>query len=197
MNLKNWAKLFLKTLLVGAIVSIITGFLLPYSRESISFNDMKDVLFYLLILFGFGAMASVYSQLGFFAYMILNYTAIGVFKRKTWQYIQFVLAILALLEVMFFRSFVGRENSSQMADLILGIVILVVAVGVAYLKVRATNPSAWVPTLFFMTAVTIVEMVGGLKINDNNATIFILVPLLACNAYQILILHKILKPKKS
>ncbi len=197
MNLKNWSKLFLKTLLVGAIVSIITGFLLPYSRESISFNDMKDVLFYLLILFGFGAMASVYSQLGFFDYMILNYTAIGVFKRKTWQYIQFVLAILALLEVMFFRSFVGRENSSQMADLILGVVILVVAVGVAYLKVRATNPSAWVPTLFFMTAVTIVEMVGGLKINDNNATIFILVPLLACNAYQILILHKILKPKKS
>ncbi|MGN7360883.1 KinB-signaling pathway activation protein [Paenibacillus sp. SAF-054] len=197
MNLKNWAKLFLKTLLVGAIVSIITGFLLPYSRESISFNDTKDILFYLLILFGFGAMASVYSQLGFFAYMILNYTAIGVFKRKTWQYIQFVLAILALLEVMFFRSFVGRENSSQMADLILGVVILVVAVGVAYLKVRATNPSAWVPTLFFMTAVTIVEMVGGLKINDNNATIFILVPLLACNAYQILILHKILKPKKS
>lgn len=197
MNLKNWAKLFLKTLLVGAIVSIITGFLLPYSRESISFNDTKDILFYLLILFGFGAMASVYSQLGFFAYMILNYTAIGVFKRKTWQYIQFVLAILALLEVMFFRSFVGRENSSQMADLILGVVILVVAVGVAYLKVRATNPSAWVPTLFFMTAVTIVEMVGGLKINDNNATIFILVPLLACNAYQILILHKILNPKKS
>ncbi|MEC0371195.1 KinB-signaling pathway activation protein [Paenibacillus chibensis] len=197
MNLKNWSKLFLKTLLVGAIVSIITGFLLPYSRDSISFKDMKDVLFYLLILFGFGAMTSVYSQLGFFAYMILNYTAIGVFKRKTWQYIQFVLAVLALLEVMFFRSFVGKENSSQTADLLLGIAILIVAVLVAYLKVRATNPSAWVPTIFFMTAITIVEMVGGLKINDNNATIFIVVPLLACNAYQILVLHKILKPKKS
>ncbi|MED5019987.1 KinB-signaling pathway activation protein [Paenibacillus chibensis] len=197
MNLKNWSKLFLKTLLVGAIVSIITGFLLPYSRDSISFKDMKDVLFYLLILFGFGAMTSVYSQLGFFAYMILNYTAIGVFKRKTWQYIQFVLAVLALLEVMFFRSFVGKENSSQTADLLLGIAILIIAVLVAYLKVRATNPSAWVPTIFFMTAITIVEMVGGLKINDNNATIFIVVPLLACNAYQILVLHKILKPKKS
>lgn len=158
---------------------------------------MKDVLFYLLILFGFGAMTSVYSQLGFFAYMILNYTAIGVFKRKTWQYIQFVLAVLALLEVMFFRSFVGKENRSQTADLLLGISILIVAVLVAYLKVRATNPSAWVPTIFFMTAITIVEMVGGLKINDNNATIFIVVPLLACNAYQILVLHKILKPKKS
>ncbi|MWV47414.1 KinB signaling pathway activation protein [Paenibacillus sp. HJL G12] len=196
MNLKNWSKLFLKTLLVGAIVSIITGFLLPYSRETISFKDAKDVLFYLLILFGFGAMTSVYSQLGFFAYMILNYTAIGVFKLKTWQYIQFVLAVLALLEVMFFRSFVGREGN-QAADLLLGIAILVVAVAVAFFKVRATNPSAWVPTIFFMTAVTIVEMVGGLKINDNNATIFIVVPLLACNAYQILILHKVLKPKKS
>ncbi|GIP30546.1 KinB-signaling pathway activation protein [Paenibacillus sp. J23TS9] len=197
MNLKNWSKLFIQTLLVGAIVSIITGFLLPYSRESISFKDTSDILFYLLILFGFGAMTSVYSQLGFFAYMILNYTAIGVFPRKAWQYIQFVLAILALLEVMFFRSFVGRENSSQMADLLLGIAILIVAVAVAYFKVRATNPSAWVPTIFFMTAITIVEMVGGLKINDNNATVFIVVPLLACNAYQILILHKLLKSKKS
>lgn len=195
--MKNWSKLFIQTLLVGAIVSIITGFLLPYSRESISFKDTSDILFYLLILFGFGAMTSVYSQLGFFAYMILNYTAIGVFPRKAWQYIQFVLAILALLEVMFFRSFVGRENSSQMADLLLGIAILIVAVAVAYFKVRATNPSAWVPTIFFMTAITIVEMVGGLKINDNNATVFIVVPLLACNAYQILILHKLLKSKKS
>ncbi|MEC0243973.1 KinB-signaling pathway activation protein [Paenibacillus dokdonensis] len=197
MNLKNWSKLFIQTLLVGAIVSIITGFLLPYSRESISFKDTSDILFYLLILFGFGAMTSVYSQLGFFAYMILNYTAIGVFPRKAWQYIQFVLAILALLEVMFFRSFVGRENSSQMADMLLGIAILIVAVAVAYFKVRATNPSAWVPTIFFMTAITIVEMVGGLKINDNNATIFIVIPLLACNSYQILILHKLLKRKKS
>ncbi|GIO34912.1 MULTISPECIES: KinB-signaling pathway activation protein [Paenibacillus] len=196
MNLKNWSKLFLKTLLVGAVVSIITGFLLPFSRESISFKDVSDVLFYVLILFGFGALTSVYSQLGFFAYMILNYTAIGVFPKKAWQYIQLVLAILALLEVVFFRSFVGRENS-QMADLLLGLAILVVAVAVAYFKARATNATAWVPTLFFMIAVTIVEMVGGLKINENNATIFIVVPLLACNAYQILILHKVLKPKKS
>lgn len=196
MNLKNWSKLFFKTLLVGAIVSIITGFVLPFSRESISFKDVSDVLFYLLILFGFGAMTSVYSQLGFFAYMILNYTATGVFSRKVWQYIQLVLAVLALLEVMFFRSFVGREHS-QIADILLGSGILIIAIIVAYFKAKATNATAWVPTIFFMTAVTIVEMVGGLQINVNNATVFIVVPLLACNAYQILILHKLLKPKKS
>jgi KinB signaling pathway activation protein len=180
---------------VGAVVSIITGFLLPFSRESISFKDVSDVLFYLLILFGFGAMASVYSQLGFFAYMILNYTAIGI-PRKVWQYIQLTLAVLALLEVMFFRSFVGKGNS-QIADLLVGIAILIVAIAVAYFKVKATNPTAWIPTIFFMIAITVVEMIGGLKINVNNATIFILIPLLACNAYQILILHKLLKPKKS
>ncbi|BFH65415.1 KinB-signaling pathway activation protein [Paenibacillus azoreducens] len=196
MNLKNWSKLFFKTLLVGAIVSIITGFVLPFSRESISFKDVSDVLFYMLILFGFGAMTSVYSQLGFFAYMILNYTATGVFSRKVWQYIQLVLAVLALLEVMFFRSFVGREHS-QTADILLGSGILIIAIIVAYFKAKATNATAWVPTIFFMTAVTIVEMVGGLQINVNNATVFIVVPLLACNAYQILILHKLLKPKKS
>ncbi|MEI0739049.1 KinB-signaling pathway activation protein [Paenibacillus sp. JTLBN-2024] len=67
---------------MGAAVSIITGFLLPFSRESISFKDVSDVLFYVLILFGFGALTSVYSQLGFFAYMILNYTCYRRIPKK-------------------------------------------------------------------------------------------------------------------
>lgn len=196
MNLKNWITLFWKTLLAGSIAAIIAGVLLQFGSGAIEFKGPSDYLIYLVILFGYGVMVSVYSQLGFFAYMILNYTAIGVFPKKVWQYIQLVLAVLALLEVMFFRSFVGKENN-QLSDLIVGISILVVALAVAYFKARATNPTAWIPTIFFMSAVTIVELVGGLKIGVNNATAFILVPLLACNAYQILILHKLLKAKKS
>ncbi|WP_145950228.1 KinB-signaling pathway activation protein [Paenibacillus sp. Y412MC10] len=196
MNLKRWMTLFWKTLLAGSIAAIVAGVLLQFGSGIIKFKGPADYLFYLVILFGYGLMVSVYSQLGFFAYMILNYTAIGVFPKKVWQYIQLVLAVLALLEVMFFRSFVGKENS-QLSDLVVGISILVVASVVAYFKAKATNPTAWIPTIFFMTAITIVELVGGLKIGVNNATVFILVPLIVCNAYQILILHKVLNAKKS
>jgi KinB signaling pathway activation protein len=139
-------------------------------------------------------LVSVYSQLGFFAYLILNYMGIGVFPRKVWQYIQLVLAVLALLELVFLRSVVGGERNVA-SDLILGILILLTAVVVTYFKVRSTNFSAWIPTFFFMTAITIVETIGVLRIGVDSATVFIIVPLIACNAFQILMLHRILKPQ--
>lgn len=138
-------------------------------------------------------LVSVYSQLGFFAYLILNYMGIGVFPRKAWQYIQLVLAVLAVLELVFLRSVVGGERGLA-SDLILGIMILLTAVAVTYFKVRSTNLSAWIPTFFFMTAITIVETVGVLRIGVESATVFIIVPLIACNAFQILMLHRVLKP---
>lgn len=59
-------------------------------------------------------LVSVYSQLGFFAYLILNYMGTGVFRRKVWQYIQLVLAVLALLELIFLRTFVGENETSSL-----------------------------------------------------------------------------------
>ncbi|MNJ42410.1 hypothetical protein D3C77_373810 [compost metagenome] len=137
-------------------------------------------------------MVSVYSQMGFFAYLMMNYMGNGVFSRRTWQYVQIVLTALALLELMFFRLFLGQEQSG-ISDIILGAIILIVACAVAFYKAKLTNGTAWIPTLFFMIAVTIVEMIGVLKIGVDAATAWIVAPLIACNAYQILILHKVLK----
>lgn len=195
MSLRKWSKLFLKTLLVGAVAALIVGLILQLFNGAIEFTGMADVLIYPLILLGSGALVSVYSQMGFFAYLTLNYMGIGIFRRKTWQYIQIVLAVLALLELMFFRTFVGGATSLQQ-DLILGIAILIIAVIVAYLKVKSTNANAWIPTLFFMMAISIVEIIGVLQIGVSNATIFMVVPLLICNAYQILTLHKVTQDEK-
>jgi len=196
LTLRKWFKLFWETLLVGAVASIITGIGLQIVSGGISFNGFSDYVAFFVILFGYGMLASVYSQLGFFAYLILNYMGNGVFSKRGWQYIQMVLTVLALLELLFFRTFVGGE-SGKWSDLVLGGVILIVSVIVAYFKARMTNVSAWIPTLFFLIAVTIIEIVGGLKINVDNATALIVIPLLACNAFQILILHRIVVNKKS
>lgn len=153
-------------------------------------NGIIDFLLYLLILFGSGVMISVYSQMGFFAYLILNYMGKGVFPKRGWQIVQLVLTVLALLDVMFLRLFVGGGRE-RLSDIVLGIIILAAAIVTAYVKVKKTHISAMVPTLFFMIAVTVVETIGVLRIDVNAATIFIVVPLLACNAYQMLILHKL------
>ncbi len=194
LNLKNWLYLFWTTLAVGAAGSLIVGLLIQWT-DTMQYKGITDVLVNIGILLGVGVMVSVYSQMGFFAYLMVNYMGSGIFSRRVWQYIQLVFAVLALLELMFFRSFMGvgeRGNS----DLILGVVLLFIGLGTAYYKVRMTNATAWIPTLFFMLAFTIVEMVGVLQINVNQATAWIVAPLIACNAYQILILHRVLKPGK-
>lgn len=182
-------------MLVGAVGAVIAGLVLQFATGTIQFKGAVDMLIYPLILLGYGALVSVYSQLGFFAYLTLNYMGVGVFKRKTWEYIQIVLSVLALLELMFLRTFVGGEQNLTW-DLTLGIGILITAIIVTYLKVRYTNILALIPTMFFMLAITILEIIGVLKIGVNNATVFIIIPLLACNAYQILTLHKVTQDEK-
>jgi KinB signaling pathway activation protein len=158
-------------------------------------NGIADFMLYLLILFGSGVMISVYSQMGFFAYLILNYMGKGVFPRRGWQIVQIVLTVLALLDIMFLRLFVGGGRE-RISDIVLGLIILATAIVTAYVKVKQTHISALVPTLFFMIAVTAVETIGVLRIDVNAATIFIVIPLLLCNAYQMLILHKLVDSSK-
>jgi KinB signaling pathway activation protein len=193
LNLRKWFYLFWTTLLIGAGGAVIAGLALQTVNGGIDFKSTADLLLYSLILFGYGVLVSVYAQLGFFAYLILNYMGTGVFPRKAWRYIQLVLAVLALLELVFLRTFVSGDRSVA-SDLILGLGILLTAIIVSWFKMRGTNASAWIPTFFFMTAITIVEIIGVLRIGVDSATIFILVPLVACNAFQILMLHRILKP---
>jgi len=198
LNLKRWLHLFWTTLVVGAAGSLIVGLLLQWTdtTNTMKLNGTVDLLVNIGLLLGVGIMVSVYSQMGFFAYMMVNYMGAGVFSRRTWQYIQLVLTALALFELMVLRIFVGGNKDSY-SDFILGVIILVVSVVVAYFKAKMTNGSAWIPTLFFMIAITIVETIGVLKIEVDQATAWIAAPLIACNAYQILILHRVLKPKQS
>ncbi|WP_339291494.1 KinB-signaling pathway activation protein [Paenibacillus sp. FSL E2-0201] len=193
MSIKKWFHLFWTTLLIGAGGAVIAGLALQFVNGKIDFKSVGDFFLYPLILLGYGMLVSVYSQLGFFAYLILNYMGNGVFPQKVWKYIQLVLSVLALLELIFLRTVVGGERN-VMSDLILGIFILLAAIIVSYFKVKSTNISALIPTLFFMTAISIVEVIGVLRIGVDSATVFIVVPLIACNAFQILMLHRILRP---
>lgn len=194
MNLRKWSKLFCLTLGIGGIASLIIGLILTTGDYKPS--STADFFLYLLILFGAGMMVSVYSQLGFFAYLIVNYMGRGTFSIKTWNYIQLALTILALLELMFFRIFMDNGKTG-LPDMLLGVIILATAIVTAYFKVRATNSNALIPTLFFMIAFTIVETIGVLNIGEHTATAFTVIPLLACNTYQILMLHRIVTKSSS
>ncbi|MBN3523708.1 KinB-signaling pathway activation protein [Paenibacillus apiarius] len=197
MNLKKWSYLFWTTLCLGGAISLIIGLSLQvFQQEFSNFNGPVDIMLNVLQLILSGCMISVYSQMGFFAYLTLNYIAFGIFK-KAWPYVQVLLTVIVWLDLMFLRTLLAGDTvTNGVNDIILGIVVLVVALVVAYFKVKATNRSAFIPTLFLMIAVTTIETLSALTIG-NMATWFVYIPLAACNAYQVLILHRILDRKES
>ncbi|WP_268627103.1 KinB-signaling pathway activation protein [Paenibacillus alvei] len=200
MNLKKWSYLFWTTACIGGAISLVIGLALQvFQGEMGNFRGPVDILLNVLQLILSGCMISVYSQMGFFAYLTLNYIAIGLFK-KGWPYVQVLLTVIALLDLMFLRMLLGNRpegvRGGGYEDIVLGLVVLVLAVAVSYWKVKATNAKALIPTLFFMIAITTVETLSALNIG-NMATWFVYIPLAICNAYQILMLHRLVGTAKS
>ena len=195
MNLKKWFFLFWTTLCVGGAVMLLTGLGMQLFQQELSnFKGPVDIIVNILQLGLSGFMISVYAQMGFFAYLTLNYIALGLFK-KSWQYIQVVLTVFVLLDLMFLRMLMGQERDVT-GDIMLGVTLLIIGITVAWLKVRGTNVSAFIPTLFFMIAVTTIETLSALNVSQI-ATWFVFIPLVACNAYQILLLHRLLSNSSS
>jgi KinB signaling pathway activation protein len=75
--------------------------------------------------------------------------------------------------------------------LLVPLMLLAVAVVAAYAKVRLTNSNAWIPTVFFLFVVTSIEWVPGLRQNNASSALFMIVPLLFCNIWQVLHLHRL------
>lgn len=198
MNLQKWSYFFATTVCIGGGMSLLSGLSLQIFQDEMgNFNSLVDFLLNIVQLLLSGCMISIYSQMGFFAYLTLHYIALGLFK-KSWPYIQLLLTMMALFDFMFLRMLLvdkpneeGRGSSYE--DIMLAIVIFGVALFVCYLKVKATNASALIATLFFMTTITIVEMLATLPIRNITTWWFMYIPLVLCNAYQILILHHILR----
>jgi KinB signaling pathway activation protein len=68
---------------------------------------------------------------------------------------------------------------------------LVVGLTVAWYKTKQTNRDAFIPAMFFMVVVTLVEWVPVLRVNEQSWLYLMMFALVACNGYQLLILHKL------
>lgn len=194
MTSRKWVRLFLTTLLVGGIVTIITGIVYGY-KEYLSY--VQDARFLKLLvevsfLFILGLVFSAVSQMGFFAYLTVHRFGLGLFK-SLWNTVQVILIVLSLFDLAYFRFKEYANGESFTVYLIFPVVILLFSLIVAYIKSKETNKGAFIPALFFMIVVTIVEWFPALRQNDLSWLILMLVPLFVCNLYQLLTLHKIVK----
>ncbi|KAA9011001.1 KinB-signaling pathway activation protein [Niallia endozanthoxylica] len=195
MTSRNVVKLFFSTLLIGALVTGITGFIIRWDEFAsyfLNFNILK-IIFTFFWLCGVGLIFSLVSQVSFFAYLTVHRFGLGIFKSASlWNGVQIVFILFALYDLVYFRyKSYAEPGEGILPYLAPAVMILVVGLVVAYFKVKQTNKSAFIPAVFFMVVATILEWVPIIRLNDYNWLYLMVFPLIVCNAYQLLILHKL------
>ncbi|MED3722825.1 KinB-signaling pathway activation protein [Geobacillus stearothermophilus] len=193
MNSRKWVRLFLTTLLIGGIATAAVGIVLNWKEFGHLLVRFEVIEFLAVLLWhvGVGFIFSVISQAGFFAYLTVHRFGLGMF-RSLWNAVQLVLIIFVLFDLVYFRYMVFADKGDSIIPYVLtALFILAVGLAVAYIKSAQTNKGAFVPALFFMVVVTVIEWFPVLRINDRDWLYLMLIPLLVCNAYQLLILHKL------
>jgi KinB signaling pathway activation protein len=175
---------------VGAISALAAGIFLQITDKQMTFDTAL-----LLFNIGTGMMFSVLSQMGFFAYLTLNYIVRGTFlKKRLWTVLQWILLAVAFVDAIYLRYVLFAEDGAGLLDYaVLPLILLAAAFAVSYCKVKMTNASAFTPTMFFMFVFTLIEAVPALRLNNPSSTVLMVFPLAACNAWQILLLHKFVK----
>ncbi|GAB2696057.1 KinB-signaling pathway activation protein [Paenibacillus thermoaerophilus] len=191
MTLRKWGYLFWTTLGVGTAASVLVWIALKLALNDFVFMDSGVRKYEVIFMLLGGSTISVIAQMGFFAYLIVRYVALTTFRRRLflWNALQIVLVLFALADLILFRE---RPLAEELA---LVAVIGLTGLAIGYLKVRATNNSAFVPTLFFMIVFTALEAVPSLQVENQPYVWFMVVTLLAANAWQIMQLHRILEEK--
>lgn len=195
MTSRNWVRLFMTTLLIGGITTAIVGFIVRWNEFQPYFVELRiiDILSTLVWLIVMGFLFSVISQMGFFAYLTVHRFGLGIFKSASlWNAVQMVLILFALFDLIYLR----YDNFAKQGDSVLpyfgpALILLVVGLIVAWYKTNQTSREAFIPALFFMIVVTLVEWVPVLRVNERSWLYLMMFALMACNAYQLLILHKL------
>lgn len=202
MNSRKWVRLFFTTLFLGGVSTVIIGFVLEWDKYAKFFQnfDGKEILAVSFWLMGVGFIFSVISQMGFFAYLTIHRFGLGIFRSPSlWNIVQLFFIAFVLFDFVYLRSVLIANGEISLGNniLVAGVLFMFGAI-VAYIKSKETNKKAFVPALFFMVVVTILEWVPALRINDTDWLYLMVIPLLLCNAYQLLILHRLIgKTSKS
>jgi len=186
MKTKGFMKMFWMTLLIGTAF----GFVLNLIAEPQYVQD-QSVAGYVVAL-TYSSTWTAISLMGFFAYLILHRVGLDLFRgAKLWNRVQVVLIAFALFDGIYLR---GLAFGFDRMPLYIGemAVLALVAFLVARAKARDTNFTAFIPTMFLMTVITLIEWIPALQATANRGMLWAsLATLVMCNAYQVLMLHRL------
>ncbi|WP_342507024.1 KinB-signaling pathway activation protein [Sporosarcina sp. FSL K6-2383] len=197
MTIRNWVKFFFNALMIGGIVTAVMGLIVRWEFFSQYLTDGEYWQFTgaLLWMVFLGFTMSVVAQMGFFAYLTIHQFGVNMFKTLTlWNWVQLLIIAVVLFDLIFFRFRLTSDDTGR-TFLYIGLLISLVGVSAitAYFKAKWTKKHTLISALFFMIVVTTLEWLPALMVRSGNIDTWVtilLFPLLAVNAYQLLLLPK-------
>lgn len=191
MSSRSLVNFLLKTFIIGGLAGLIISFFVNSEDYATFLNpfDLWEVMGLVIFFTGLGFTFSVVSMTGFFAYLYIHRFGLSLF-RSFWKVVQILLIAFVLFDLVYFP-YRGTEGISIFWFILMAAALFVYSWVVAKIKAKETNQSAFVPALFFMIVITTVEWVPGLQVQGTDYAWLMIAPLLACNTYQLLTLHRI------
>lgn len=185
-------------MVIGGVVTGIAGIIIrwnffqPYLTAG-EIGEFFAAFGWMILL---GCTMSVIAQAGFFAYLTLHQVGVGIFRTLTlWNWVQMLIIVILLVDLVVFRFAPEAENTKDW--LFYGgllIFLLFGAIATAIKKIQLTGKKhVLVSSLFFMIVVTSLEWIIALMGRQGNIDTYVgllLFPLVAVNAYQLLVLPK-------
>ncbi|WP_087975109.1 KinB-signaling pathway activation protein [Oceanobacillus rekensis] len=192
MNSRKLVNFLFKTFIIGGVAGLLISFIIKPEDYAtyLSPFDFIEVLGLFLFFIGLGLTFSVVSMTGFFAYLFIHRMGLNLF-RSFWSTVQVLLIAFVLFDLVYFPYQGSNGEVAIYWYILMAAALLGVGWIVAKIKAKETNKHAFIPALFFMVVITTVEWVPGLQVEGTDYAWLMIVPLLACNTYQLLVLHRI------
>lgn len=197
MTIRNWIKFFLNAMAIGGVVTAVIGLIVRWEffSQYIESGEIGQFIGALLWMIALGFTMSVVAQMGFFAYLTVHQFGVNLFRTLTlWNWVQLLIIAVVLFDLVFFRFELNANDTSRtVLYLVLLGSLVVTAIVTAYYKAKWTKKHTLISALFFMIVITTLEWLPALMVRSGNIDSWVtilLYPLLAVNAYQLLVLPK-------
>jgi KinB signaling pathway activation protein len=196
-TIRNWVKFFFNAILIGGLVTAVVGLIVRWDffTDYLAAGEIWQFIGALLWMVFLGFTMSVVAQMGFFAYLTVHQFGVNMFKSLTlWNWVQLLIITVVLFDLVFFRFRLTSEDTGRtlLYITLLGSLVLV-SVVTAYFKAKWTKKHTLISAMFFMIVITTLEWLPALMVRSGNIDTWVtilLFPLLAVNAYQLLMLPK-------
>jgi KinB signaling pathway activation protein len=186
--------------MIGGLTGLIISFFVEADEYAQVLRplDLMELFGLFVFFIGLGLVFAVVSQTGFFAYLFINRFGLGMF-RSYWPLIQGLLIAFVVFDLIYFPYKAMKGDVSLFWFILMAGGILAYGWFIAKIKAKETNQRAFIPALFLMVVITTIEWVPALQTSGTDYAWLMIFPLLACNTYQLLILHRLTRedPKKA